>query len=120
MIETLNNILTNIDSLIPQLTLFIDQFNDVITDNGINVFTDTSGNMSIDVPKDMSDKTANSLATRVRIIDSLISERSSNLDELFKQGFDIEKDIKKENPQYRSQIVDKAKAFKELKQMYKH
>lgn len=120
MMETLNNILFEIDSLIPQLSLFVNQFDEVVNANGINVITDTDGNMSIDVPKDMSEETSTKIVTRIGIIDRLISERSSNLDELFKQGFDIEKRIKNDHSQYISKIAEKAKAFKEIKQNYKH
>lgn len=120
MMETLNNVLFNIDSLMPQLSLFINQFNEVVNTNDINVITDTAGNMSIDVLKDMSEETSNKIVTRVGIIDRLINERFSNLDELFKQGFEIEKNIKNDNVQYVSQIAEKAKAFKEIKQSYKH
>lgn len=120
MLQQLETVLSGIDNLMPQLTLFINQFNDVVTNNDINVVTDTAGNMSIDVPKDITDEAGNKLVTRIGVIDRLISERTSNLDELFKQGFDLEKEIKKDNAEYASRIVEKAQAFREIKNSYKH
>ena len=110
----------NIDLYLSQLSLFIGQFNDLVVSNDINVITDSSGNISIDVPKSMTEEHQIKLARKVGIIDRLISERSSNLDVLFKEGLELEKNIKKNDVQYTSVIAEKARAFSELKNKYKH
>jgi hypothetical protein len=120
LMHELPNIVSNIDTCISQLSLFISQFNDLIIQNNINVVSDTTGNISIDVPSTMSEDLQSKLAKKVGIIDRLISDRSNTLDELFKQGFDIENSLKKTDPKYSSVIMEKANAFNQLKNTYKH
>jgi hypothetical protein len=103
-----------------QLTLFINQFNELVITNNINVVSDAAGNISIDVPSTMTEDLQNKLARRVGIIDRLITDRSSTLDELFRQGFDIENNIKKTDSKYTSVIAEKANAFNQMKNSYKH
>lgn len=117
---TINSLISDIDTSMSQLSLFISQFNDIVIANNINVVSDSAGNISIDVPNNMLVETQNNLATRVSIIDRLITDRSSNLDILFKQGFEIEKNLKKTNPNYTSLIAEKAKGFSDLKNKYRH
>ena len=69
----ISQIVTEISTLMPQLTDFINQFNNVVTTSGVNVVTDSAGNMSIDVPYNMSDSAANKISTRLGIIDRLIT-----------------------------------------------
>lgn len=113
-------LIPDIDTCMSQLSLFIGQFNEIVNTNNINVITDGTGNISIDVPSSMPVDIQDKLATKVGIVDRLISDRSSNLHELFKQGFEIEKNLRKNDPNYISVIAEKAKAFKELRNTYKH
>jgi hypothetical protein len=41
--------------LLPQLSNFINQFNTTVNQTGISVVTYSEGNLSIDVPQNMSD-----------------------------------------------------------------
>lgn len=116
----LSEILTEINSLLPQLSHFISQFNSTVIESGITVVTDTSGNMSIDVPNTMSDVQANSISTRIGIIDRLITTRGQQLNELFQKGTVLESKLKIEDPNYKSQFIEKIEEFKRLNSSYKH
>lgn len=114
------SILGEINTLLPQLTNFINQFHNVVTENGINVITDSMGNMSIDVPNTMSASKAENISTRIGIIDRLITTHGQQLNELFQQGLSIENRLKMENPNYTSQLSEKITEFKRLNDIYKH
>lgn len=116
----LSEIVSEINTLLPQLSDFINQFNDMVNKSGISVVTDSSGNMSIDVPNNMPDSEANKISTRIGIIDRLITTRGQEIDELLQKGVDLEKDIKKNNPDYKSQLIKEIEFFKKLNDSYKH
>ncbi len=113
-------IITEINTLLPQLAEFINQFNTVVTQSGINVVTDSTGNMGIDVPQTMSESVANNVSTRVGIIDRLITTRGQEINDLLQKGMHLEKNLKSENPNYVSQLTDKITEFRRLNAMYKH
>lgn len=113
-------IVTEINVLLPQLSDFINQFNNLVTQSGINVITDSAGNMSIDIPQNMSDSVATNVSTRIGIIDRLITTRGQELNDLFQKGLQVENNIKVENPNYTSQLTDKIIEFKRLNSIYKH
>ena len=113
-------ILTEINSLLPQLSDFVNQFNNLVITSKISVITDSTGNMSIDVPQDMSDSVANNLSTRIGVIDRLITTRGQEINDLFQKGLEIENNIKKDNPNYTSQLTEKIAEFKRLNSSYKH
>lgn len=111
-------ILTKLNELLPQLSEFIGQFNHVVLSNNINVTTDSMGNMSIDVPSSMPDVQADTLSKRVGIIDRLITTRGQEIDGLLQRGLEIEKKI--QNPEFKSEILEKVKEFKRLNGSYNH
>ena len=53
-----------INELLPQFSDFISQFNNMVLTNNINVITDASGNMSLDVPGTMSDTDAETIGNK--------------------------------------------------------
>jgi hypothetical protein len=114
------NVISEIDRLLPQLAGFITQFNDFVNETGINVFTDVAGNMSIDVPTNMSDSAVTKVHNKIGVIDRLINNHGTSLNDLFKQGANIEQRLKANDPQYISKLGDQIKAFKELNASYKH
>lgn len=114
------DIIAQIDSLLPQLANFINQFNTTINQSNISVVTDAIGNMSIDVPQNMSDDDATKVSTRIGIIDRLITTRGQEINELLQKGNLIENKLKKENPEYVSQLTEKIQEFRRLNHSYKH
>lgn len=116
----LTEITMKINELLPQLSYFIDQFNSIVLSTKINVITDTSGNMSIDVPSSMPDNEAEMISKRIGIIDRLITMRGQEVNNLLHKGFEIESKLKEQNPNYTSQILDKVNEFKRLNASYRH
>ena len=116
----LSSIITELNALLPQFSDFIDQFNNVVNQTGINVITDSAGNMSIDVPKNMTDSVANSTSTRIGILDRLISTRGQEISDLIQKGSELENKLKFENSNYISQLSDKISEYNRLKSTYKH
>src|SRR6516165_9825066 len=74
----LTEIVSQINQLIPQLSDFINQFNNIIITKNINVITDSSGNLSIDIPFTMSDVEAEKISKKISII-TIQSQEINNL-----------------------------------------
>jgi hypothetical protein len=116
----INQIITEVNTLLPQLSNFITQFNNVVNETGISVITDSAGNMSIDVPESMSDSVAYNTNNRIGIIDRLINTRGEEIKKLLEKGVDIENNLKKTNPDYQPRLADKIAEFRRLNASYKH
>jgi hypothetical protein len=106
--------------MLPQLSSFIDAFNNTVAQNGINVVTDVQGSMSIDVPSKMSDDAADKISNKLSIIDRLINSHGSSINYLFKEGLMLENKIKQLDNSYTSQLNEQITKFKELNSSYKH
>jgi hypothetical protein len=109
-----------IDKLLPQLSDFIGQFNNLVLTTNINVITDSSGNMSIDVPTYIGDSEADQISKRVNIIDRIIKTRAHEINGLVEKGLDIETRIKEQNSRYTSQILHQVNEFNRLNASYRH
>jgi hypothetical protein len=116
----LTEVTLKINELLPQLSDFIDQFNNLVCTKNINVISDVSGNMSIDVPSNMSDAEGEKISRRIGIIDRLITARGEQINHLFQKGLSIETKLKSQNGNYNSQLLDKINEFKRLNASYKH
>ena len=116
----LTNIISEIIRMLPQFSDFVSQFHKVINENNINVMTDIEGNLSIDVPADMSDSAANNISNRLNIIDRLIGTHKTSISNLFSKGLEIEQQMKLSNPNYVSPLSEQSFIFKELCNKYKH
>lgn len=116
----LPSIISEVNVLLPQFVGFIDQFNTLISQSGLNVITDSGGNMSIDVPHSMWDKDAESVSKRIGIIDRLITSHANSLSDLFKEGLSLENKLKVKDPKYVSELAGKVAEFKKLNTSYKH
>lgn len=116
----ISSIVTEVNGLLPQLADFIGQFNSLVTNSGINVITDSAGNMSIDLPQNMSDSEANYISNRIGVIDRLITNHGQNINDLLQKGLSVEDKLKGENPHYVSQLSDQISQLKKLNSSYKH
>jgi NADH-ubiquinone oxidoreductase chain 3 len=116
----ISEIVTEIDTYLPQLANFISQFNSTVSQSGINVVSDTTGNMSIDVPKSMSDEVANKLSNKIGIIDRLITTRGQDINDLLQKGLTLESKLRITDPNYVSQIADRVQEFQRLNSTYNH
>jgi len=113
-------IVTELDKLLPQLQGFINNWNNTITLYGINVITDGSNDLAIDVPSSMKEADANLCAKKIKILDSLIHDRLDTIKDLFQKGYKIELEIKSSDSKYVSVLTEKSLILKELNNSYKH
>lgn len=116
----LTSIVSELNILVPQLSNFVEQFNNLIIENSINVISDTTGNLEIEVPQGISDAEVKNISKRIGILDRLIIHHRDNIEDLLKKGFAIEKDIKSNNSEYVSVLTNKIEELKKLKVSYKH
>lgn len=119
-VTELSAIIVSIGSHMAELTTFIHKFDTTVVENGINVITDTSGNLSIDAPSSMTDEVANKVATKINVIDSLINKRQSDVSDLIKKGLALQDKINLVDPSYKSEIFNQITEFEKLKSSYKH
>jgi hypothetical protein len=119
-LPSLTFISNEIGSLLPQLSNFIDQFNQVVIQYDVNVISDSSGNFTADVPSSMSEELGNKVVKRIGIIDGLIDSHKTTISDLFAKGAALEKEIKKDNPQFISPLADKLLEYKRLTKSYQH
>jgi len=113
-------IVTELGKLIPQLQGFISNWNDTITQYGINVITEGNNDLVIDVPSSMKEADASICAKKIKVLDSLIHDRMDTIKDLLHKGYDIETAIKTSNNKYVSVLTEKSKILKELNSLYKH
>jgi hypothetical protein len=116
----LSEIVTQIDAILPQLANFINQFNTTVIQSNITVITDTVGNMSIEVPQNISEEMGNKLSTRVGIIDRLITTKFQAVNDLLQKGAVLENKLRLADSQYVSQLTDRMQEYKRLISSYKH
>jgi len=119
MSELLNLVL-QIDAILPQMNDFLNQFHTIILENNINIVTDTESNMFMDIPSNVSEEKTKYLKKKLEILDRLIYTRGDQLEELFEKGSNMESVLRKENPQFKSVILDKLTEYNKLKSSYKH
>lgn len=112
-------VVTEVGKLLPQLANFIGQFDATVIKSGVNVITDTTGSMSIDVPNTMSDVDSNKISTRLGIIDRLINTRGQEINLLLQKGLQLSK-VPGENTEHVSQLQSQIKEFTRLNGLYKH
>lgn len=120
LLEPLNNIILDLNKMLPQFADFIAQFNNTVIQHGVNVLTDTEGNMSIDVPNNMSEVTYNHVSHKLGVIDRLISSQESTISGLFKKGLELEQQIRLSDNKYQSRLIEEIAKFKELNASYIH
>jgi NADH-ubiquinone oxidoreductase chain 3 len=107
----LDGIIAELNRLLPQLATFISRFNQTIVGTGINIVTDALGNLGIDVLADMDDNTAQQIANRVELIDSLIRNHVSRIRELLTRAIEIERQISESNGDYVSKLTEIKRRF---------
>ena len=116
----LTEVLTQVDSVLPQLAEFITRFNDLIISNDINVITEVDGTLAIDAPATMSDGEISNIRRRIQVLDNLIADRTNRATELLEKGSLIDNQLKIQNPNHSSQILNKVREFEILRLNYKH
>src|SRR6185369_5906515 len=110
-------IASNISVLLPDLNKFINEFNNFMISNSLNVSFEADDSMAISAPSAAHDK-FHYFETKLKIIDRLVITHTNDIDSLIKKGLSLEQEIRKTDPTYTSQILDKVNEFKALKAKY--
>jgi hypothetical protein len=118
--STLLDIINQIDLMLPQLDNFIDQFHTTLLENNINIVTDSSSNMFMEVPSTTPEDKATFLRKKLDVIDRLVNTKSAEVDKLLKEGSNLELNLKKDNPEFQSKILAKVNELNKLKAKYRH
>lgn len=116
----LTTIVCKLEHLMPLVDSWIANFTETIITNSVNITITASHEMIADVPKEMPEDVGQLLGRRIMVLDRLINTQLEEGTDLIKKGFALEEQILKENPNYTSQILDKARAFDEIKAKYKY
>ena len=105
-IQDMQEIVTELSRLLPQLNLFITQFHSFVNQASINIVTDAEGNLGVDVLQSVSDSVATNYANRVNIFDNLIHDRVHAIEELINRGSALEVQILQSDNNYVSQLSE--------------
>lgn len=119
-IQILADIILSIGGYLSELNGYMSKFNNTVIETGINVITDSEGNLGMDVPDTMSEEVAKQVSLKINIIDSLITKRQSDISELIDKGLTLQNKINSVDPFYKSEILSKVSEFEKLKGLYKH
>lgn len=119
-VTDLSNIILTIGCYLSELSTFINKFDNTVIENNINVISDSDGNLSIEAPFNMSQDVSNRVATRINIIDSLITKRQCDVSDLIQKGLALQNKISLGDPSYKSEILSQITEFEKLKGSYKH
>ena len=113
-------IISDLTKLVPQFGEFVEKFNSFVNDNSLNVVTDSTGNLFVDVPSSMPENKCNEVSTRAGILDRLIKTQGESIGNLFQKGSIAESKFKANNPNYHSELDELRKSFQTFKDLYKH
>ena len=116
----LTGIITDIVGLLPQLSTKIYEYHDVISNTGINIFTDRVGNLEMEFPQSMPDSQVSYYHGRISNIDAQINHYNTRIRDLFLQGWRIETDYVRQDPDYTSRISRYVLDYKRIRELYPH
>jgi len=119
-IESLAEIVLALGTHLADYASFIQRFNSTVVETGINVISDSEGNLSMQVPSAMSESVYNKLSTKIGIIDSLIAKKQSDISELIPKGLALHNKITAVNPLHTSPILGQVTQFQHLQSLYTH
>ena len=114
----LNTVISNLNHYIPQLSKFINDILQVQVKYNV-IIVDQLGSLNIDVPADMTDVVQSEVVKKVRILDSLYTQRCIDIETELTKGRSIENLIKLQNPDYTSKISGQIAEFARLRGAFK-
>lgn len=120
LLRQLQDIITELDRVLLQLNSFVDHFHSFVNKSGINVITDASGSLGIDVSVSVDDITAQNYANRINVIDGLINNHIHNIESLLHRGSYLENQIRELNSDYVSQLDSYRERLRLLINRYGH
>lgn len=114
----LDVVITNLNHYIPQFSRFISDILEVQSKYNVTI-VDQLGNLSLDVPENMSEAMQEEVVKKVRVLDSICLQRSMDIDAELEKGKAIENLIKQKNPNYSSKISGQIAEFARLRGAFK-
>jgi len=117
-LSDLNTVIANLNHYIPQFSKFISDIHAVQVNYNVTL-VDQLGNLSVDVPVNMSEAMEEEVVKKVRVLDSLCSQRSMDIETELAKGRSIENLIKLQNPNYTSNIAGQVAEFARLRGAFK-
>jgi len=116
----LDGLIASLNQIIPQLSGFVSQFNDIQIANDVKVLSDSIGNMYLDVPASMPKPFENMLTTRLGIIDRLCNTHGQSITQLLDKGRLLEEQLRLQDPHYTSKLSGHIAEFARLSNAFKH
>jgi len=111
-------VISNLNHYIPQFGKFIGDILEIQVKYNVTI-VDQLGNLSVDVPQNMSQSIVEEVVKKIRVLDSLCIQRSIDIEAEFTKGRSIENLIKLQNSNYKSQISGQIAEFARLNGAFK-
>ena len=114
----LDKVITNSDHYIAQFSKFINDIGAVQVKYNV-IVVEEYGSLSVDVPQNMSETIEKEIVKKVRILDSLCTQRCIDIESELSKGRTIENYIKLIQPRYTSKISGQIAEFSRLRGAFK-
>jgi hypothetical protein len=119
-ITELSTIIHSINNQMEQLSIFINQFHDLVISKQLTVTSDALGALMVDAPVSLPDNEASLVGKRITILDNLINTRRDFIKESIHKGLSIYNEIKAVNPSFNSVILTKLSELHDISNKYIH
>lgn len=119
-ITELSTIIQSINNQMEQLSMFINQFHELVISKQLTVTSDALGALMVDAPISLPDNEASLVGKRITILDNLINTRRDSLKESIHKGLSIYSEIKVVNPGFNSVILTKLSELHDISTKYIH
>lgn len=119
-ITELSTIIQSINNQMEQLSMFINQFHELVISKQLTVTSDALGALMVDAPMSLSDHEASLVGKRITILDNLINTRRDSIKESIHKGLSIYSEIKSVNPGFNSVILTKLSELHDVSNKYIH
>jgi hypothetical protein len=119
-ITELSTIIQSINNQMEQLSMFINQFHELVISKQLTVTSDALGALMVDAPISLPDNEASLVGKRITILDNLINTRRDSLKESIHKGLSIYSEIKAVNPGFNSVILTKLSELHDISTKYIH
>lgn len=119
-ITELSTIIQSINNQMEQLSMFINQFHELVISKQLTVTSDALGALMVDAPISLPDNEASLVGKRITILDNLINTRRDSIKESIHKGLNIYSEIKAVHPGFNSVILTKLSELHDVSSKYIH
>lgn len=118
VIPDITEVISAIDHTLPQMSSFIERYYNLLISSNVNVSTESQGQIFMDVLKTMPEPEVIKVQKEISVLDRLITTHHQTISEKIREGLEIENRIKLNDPNYKSQLLEKINEFKKLESKY--